>query len=208
MIFLSDNDIIHKLAACDLLTDAWAALGLNLCDVYVLPTAKHKFGLTKTSDNAEKRYGIDILTRIRSFLSEAREIDFEVPAADLQLLAKVDGIDAGEAVLYAAAVQSQDYRLATGDKRSLRALASEVICRPIAERLSGRVVCLEQIVRESIQHCGFEHVKLKVLPALSCDTALRAAFGSGVNAAPTNVLQALDAYIAELRSLPVSLLVS
>src|SRR5262245_31868063 len=158
MICLSDNDIIYKLAACDLLIDAWTALGLTVGNVCVLPTAKHKFGLTTKPDKAEKRYGTDIVVRIGKFLSNAREIDFGVPATDLQLLANVDGIDAGEAVLYAAAAQSEACRLATGDKRSLRALAEDVNCRGIAGRLSGRIICLEQIVHKSIGHYGFEYV--------------------------------------------------
>ena len=39
MICLADNDIIHKLAACDMLDDVLAALSLRRTDVYVLPTA-------------------------------------------------------------------------------------------------------------------------------------------------------------------------
>ena len=180
MIFLSDNDIIQKLAACDLLTDAWEAFGIAINDVYVLPSAKHKFGLTKKHDWAEKRYGIDVLSRMSSFFSQVNEIDFELPAADLEMLANVEGIDAGEAVLFAAAAHLQDCWLATGDKRSLWFLASEAVCRSIAERLGGRVVCWEQIVLRAVQHFGFEEVEQRVVPGLLCDTRFRAAFGSAL----------------------------
>ncbi len=70
MICLSDNDIILKLAACDLLTDAWVALGLTQGDVRVLPTAKHKFGLTKNPAKAKERYGAEVFARMQSFLSK------------------------------------------------------------------------------------------------------------------------------------------
>ena len=79
-------------------------------------------------------------------------------------------------------------------------------CRAIAERLRGHVVCLEQIVKRSIQCFGFEHVKAKVVPASDCDTALRAAFGSGLDAVESNAVHSLDARIRYLRELEVDML--
>jgi hypothetical protein len=62
VICLSDNDIIHKLAACDLLDDALAALSLARTDVYVLPTAKYKFRIAQRNvAQAEQRYGAEVL---------------------------------------------------------------------------------------------------------------------------------------------------
>ena len=58
-----------------------------------------------------------------------------------------------------------------------------------------------------IQHFGFAYVKDKIVPALACDTALRAAFGSGDAATESNVLATLDGYINELRFLAIDLLV-
>lgn len=40
MILLSDNDIIYKLAACDMLEEALVVLGVPYTDVYVLPTCQ------------------------------------------------------------------------------------------------------------------------------------------------------------------------
>jgi len=130
-----------------------------------------------------------------------REINFPGLPEELQLLAAVDGIDPGEAVLFAATSQFSQYLLATGDKSSLRALVSTPTCRPIAQRICGHVICLEQIVKRVIQHCGFSYVQGKIIPARACDTALRVAFGSGCDATEANVLAALGSYINELRSL-------
>ena len=207
MICLADNDIIHKLAACDLLDDALAALSLARTDVYVLPTAKYKFRITqRSSAQGERRYGTEVFVRIRDFLASVREIDVPGLPTELQLLAGVDGIDPGEAVLFSATAQFNQYLLATGDKSSLRALASTPVCRPIAQHLCGHVICLEQIVKRVIQHCGFSYVKDKVTPARACDTALRVAFGSGSDATEPSVLAVLDSYINELRSLSIDLL--
>jgi hypothetical protein len=207
VILLSDNDIIYKLAACDMLEEALVVLGVTYTDVYVLPTAKYKFGIMTNRARAEARYGPDVVARIRSFLANVRELDVVVPPEELQLLAEIDGIDAGEAVLFSATVRFENYLLAMGDKNSLRAVASTPACQPIARRLSGHVICLEQIVTRVIAHFGFSYVKDKVVPARACDTALRAAFGSGDAAMESNVLVALDGYIDELRSLAVDVLI-
>jgi hypothetical protein len=207
VICLADNDIIHKLAACDLLDDALAALSLARTDVYVLPTAKYKFGITqRNAARAEQRYGAEVFVRIRDFLTSVREISIPGLPEELQLLAGVDGIDPGEAVLFAATAQFEQYLLATGDKNSLRALASTSVCRSIAQRIRGHVLCLEQLVKRVIQHCGFPYVKDKIIPARACDTALHVAFGSGANAIEANVLAVLDHYINELRSLAIDVL--
>lgn len=207
MIILADNDIIYKLAACNLLDEALVVLGVTHTDVSILPTAKYKFGITQSPARAEARYGADAVARIRDFLGSVRELDVVGPPEELQLLAEVDGIDAGEAVLFSATIRFEHYLLATGDKNSLRAVASAPACQPIALRLCGHVICLEQIVTRVIQHFGFAYGKDKIVPARSCDTALRAAFGSGNAATGSNVLATLEGYINELRSLAIDLLV-
>jgi hypothetical protein len=207
VICLADNDIIHKLAACDLLDDVLAALSLTRIDVYVLPTAKYKFRITpRRAAHGERLYGAEVFARIRDFLPSVREINVPGLSEELQLLASVDGIDPGEAVLFAATAQFDQYLLATGDKNSFRALASTSVCRPIAQRLCGHVICFEQIVKRVIQHCGFSYVQDKVIPARACDTALRVAFALGSDATEASVLSILDSYINELHSLSIDLL--
>jgi hypothetical protein len=207
VICLVDNDIIYKLAMCNLLDDTLAALDLARTDAYVLPTAKYKFGIARRrSGTGEQRYGAEVFARIRDFLASVREIDLTGPSEELQLLASIDGIDAGEAILFSATVEFDQYLLATGAKTSLRALALAPICLPIAQRVRGHVICLEQIVKYLIQYLGFSYVKAMVVPARACNTALSAAFGSGWDATEPNAVGALDSYINELRSLPINLL--
>ena len=45
MIYLSDNDIVEKLAICDLLDDALAAFNATRSDVLVIPTLKNRIGI-------------------------------------------------------------------------------------------------------------------------------------------------------------------
>jgi hypothetical protein len=204
VICLVDNDVVYKLAACNLLEETLTALEVDRSEIYALPTAKYKFGFARSAS----RYSKDTLERIHNFLGSTREIESPGQLADLEILAGVVGIDSGEAVLFSVAGQYDQYLVATGDKVSLRALASTETCREIAIRVSGHVICLEQIIKRIIQRSGFAHVRGKVIPATSADTALRAVFGSGLEAVEPEVVATLDRYIQELRSLPIDLLVS
>jgi len=85
---LSDNDIIYKLAACDMLDEALVVLGVTYTDVYVLPTAKYKFGITQNPGRAEAQYGRDVVVRIRNFLANVRELEVVGPPEELQLLGR------------------------------------------------------------------------------------------------------------------------
>jgi hypothetical protein len=207
VICLVDNDIIYKLGMCKPLDDALTALDSARTDAYVLPTAKYKFGVAgRRAATGEQRYGAEVFAHIRDFLGSAREINVVGLSEELQVLANIDGIDAGEAILFAATEEFNQYLLATGDKASIRALALAPICLPIAQRICGHVICLEQIVKRVIQHLRFFYVKNTIVPARACDTALFAVFGSSWEATESNVLAGLDSYINELRSLPVNLL--
>ncbi len=205
MILFCDNDILLKLAACDLLDDALESLGVDAQDVRVLPTAKWVFDVVRNRAKGEEKYGRAIHQRICSFLQKAPEINPPCPH-ELQLLDDVMNVDPGDAILISGTVGFTEYLLATGDKRCLTALACNERCRPIAERLRGHVICLEQIIKKSIQQFGFERIKKKVVPAVDCDTALRAVFGTGLDAVEANVIRDLDAYIQELRAIEVDML--
>ena len=88
MICLVDNDIIYKLAMCNLLDDTLTALDSARTDAYVLPTAKYKFGVARRrSGTGKQRYGAELFARIRDCLASVREIDVAGPSEELQLLA-------------------------------------------------------------------------------------------------------------------------
>lgn len=103
MINLVDSDIIYKLAICNLLDDTLATLDFVRSHVYVLPTAKYKFGIARRRRGiGEQRYGAELFTRLREFLGSVRELHAAGPPEEMRLLASIDGIDAGEAILFAA----------------------------------------------------------------------------------------------------------
>lgn len=201
MTLFIDNDIIHKLAACDLLESGIATLKSDASAVRILSTFKHRFGLTNENRRAkmEKQLGVPTFGRILTFQETVAEIDAVSPTR-LALFEDYPAIDAGEAMLFIAASENPESFVITGDKRSLRCLASAERCQEIIQSLSGRVICFEQLIAYIISQQGFDKSKSKIVPAIDCDTALRAAFGMGLDAEEKQVLRVLNSYVQELRN--------
>lgn len=183
-----DNDAICKLCILGLANEAMAALELGEADVFVLDALKYQVRRRAAWKPHSARIEA-LIARVQSMSS----------AADDSILSQLRGIpnmDAGEMILFANGISDPDAALFTGDKRAIKALHAS----PVASVLAGRVVCFEQIMRATIRHSGFDLVKKRCLPSLSCDGALRTAFGSGEKAQEKNVLGTLEGYVSDLRS--------
>jgi hypothetical protein len=77
----------------------------------------------------------------------------------------------------------------------------------VCVRLSGKIICFEQIVVRLIDRYGFVSILNKIVPGRDCDTALRAIFGSGLSATEEQVRGGLESYINHLRKDTGALLV-
>ena len=198
MVSLWDTDILLKLSALDLVQETLQLLQLSEQDVYLLPSATHY--LRKADKRLIYRYGKEGVERAQKLAQQAKFVGFHLEKSELELLSSVPDIDTGEALLYASTYALQEFWLLTGDKRSLTALAASPNCQPIAARLSGKVICLEQIVIHSLSSYPFEILRSKIVPARECDTAVKVAFGSGNQTNLSHAIGALDAYISELRA--------
>lgn len=205
MIYLSDNDIVEKLAVCDLLDDTLAAYAAKRQDVYVIPTLKSRIG-GKSRAKAERRLGEVAVARILEFL-ESVQVIRDYSQDDHQLLDDIVGIDPGETILLAATGVMAEFMLLTGDKRCIKTLCTSTECRPIALRVQGRVACFEQVICRLIAQFGFDYVLSKVVPVMfGYDMAMQTAFGYGTKSTEANTVAALQSYIDELRGLPVDIL--
>lgn len=200
MICLIDNDIVKKLAICNLLDEAVGALGVSHREILVLPTARFKLGVAKNPDKARAQLGTEAFDRLKSFLANVGEISTVPPPDEQQLFDDVLDIDTGEAILFSAWANYAECVIATGDKRSLRALASLPNAEQIVARIAGHVICFEQIVMRIIDHSGFDLVRSRVIPTCDCDTVLRVAFGSGLEATEESVRRSLTVYTGYLRN--------
>jgi len=198
LVSLWDTDILLKLSALDLVQETLQLLQLSEQDVYLLPSATHY--LRKADKRLIYRYGKEGVERAQKLAQQAKFVGFYLEKSELELLSSVPDIDTGEALLYASTYALQEFWLLTGDKRSLTALAASPNCQPIAARLSGKVICLEQVVIHSLSSYPFEILLSKIVPARECDTAVKVAFGSGNQTNLSHAIGALDAYISELRA--------
>jgi len=190
-VFL-DNDALLKLVAWDLLDDALALLGAARTDVQIHSDA----GYVTRSKRKKPEYGgkptFDRLDKVLPSLRVLRDAPDGFAA-----LVNVENVDVGEAILIGHAASTDAAYLTTGDKRCVRALADPRLAT-FRLRLAGRIVCVEAAIEALILSGDFAGVRRRILPARSCDTAIMAAFGSGMKAERASVLEALRAYLAEL----------
>ena len=193
MILFSDTDIILKLASLDLLEEALVALDCSKGEVRVLPTARFQL----KSANLEKKFGTQALARARDFVNGTSPIEGEPALAEFQCLLDAN-LDPGEAAMFACALSSTDIFVSSGDKRALEALATHPGCRKLVRHFSRRVFCLEYIVLQIITTNDFDSLLPKLVAGYDCDTAIRAAFGSGMKAQLENVVRSLESRVADL----------
>ena len=100
MICLADNDIVKKLAICNLLDEAMIALGVSPAEILVLPTARFKLGVAKNPDKSRSQLGIETFDRLKSFLDKVGVIHSAPPADEQRLFDGALDIDTGEAILF------------------------------------------------------------------------------------------------------------
>lgn len=201
MRLLVDNDVIHKLAAYDLLPAALRCLLGDGCDFLVGPRTRFSMFVRKQQEKGQRRYGAEVHGRIVSFVTQTRALEHASDSADVDALAAIDEIDAGEKLLFAAAARDYEAMVATGDWRSIEALAGAKTCTGIVQRLASRIVIVEQFLLAAIRDQGFAAVRAKVVANITVDTGIHAwAFGSGERAEEVAACAGLRNRVADLRS--------
>lgn len=198
-MFLPDNDVLIKLATFDLVDEAAKALGVNFSETYILPTAKYVFRV-KNPAKAANKYGAKAASRLADIVRSTKEISW-VDHEDVQKFETIAGIDPGEAVLFSATKERDDFLIATGDKRCIKTLVAHPQCTDIVERVAGKVVCFEQVIGRTCGNAGFALVRERVCPALSCDGTIGNAFANGLSTVEGDAIAYLDGRTQELRML-------
>lgn len=93
----------------------------------------------------------------------------------LDKLTPVPEIDAGEALIFAAASE-KGFLVVTDDKRALRALKD---LEGFAPALAGRLVVLEALLIALCDRLGVEEVRRRILPLAATDMTVQVCFSSG-----------------------------
>ncbi len=177
MILFADNDILLKLTGCSLLLPFLEALTLTDADVRLTHDAK--YSLVK---QAQKKFVADEAARLAlstmlervSYLEQA----VEDPDGMLDLMVPIDGLDGGESLLFLAAGANAADKLATGDKRALRALCANThVIAPVHNGLRGKVFTLESALLLLMARLGFEFVSERVCGRSIADRTLDLAYG-------------------------------
>ena len=122
MICLSDNDIIKKLAICDLLDETLAVLGIGHQQVFVLPSTRFVLGIAKHQATARSRLGPATFDRLERFLGQVQEIAAQPPTAEQLLFDDALGIDPGEAIFFLRRRRSLTFSLPPATSEASRRL--------------------------------------------------------------------------------------
>jgi hypothetical protein len=174
VIVLADNDIILKLAQCDLLDSLPDLLGAPIESIFVSTTARYQL-LPKNPEKLLSKCGNEeTVLRLRRFLDAVKDI----PAIEnLELLTRVSAvpnIDAGEQQLFVACISDDTSTLITGDRKALRAVIS---CKETVPELHtgliDRVVTFESSLLLALNVFGFAVLKQKLLSCPKPDGVLK-----------------------------------
>lgn len=176
MLVLADNDILIKLAGCSLLERFFEVLSNPL--VYVVPTTR--FSLPKQAKR--KISAPDRVALLCDWLkTNTQDISVSNDLNLLDQLGVIDGIDSGEARLFAAICETDEQRyLMTGDKRSLRAIINSKSELPrVFAKLSGTVYTLESAILLLIEQLGFSEINEVMSARAVQDSVIDMSFGRG-----------------------------
>jgi hypothetical protein len=173
-LLLLDTDFVIIFSAFDLLREMTVSLGSSRPHCRVIKTESTRL----VRNHRLRKFHLEsTIERAIEFTREMSAPEFDNDEFDI--LQSIPDVDPGEAILFAATKSANSYFLLTNDKKSLRAIASSQLSAAITARMSGRVVCVAQVVLDLINTHGYDHIRNKVAPACKCDEAMREAFGNG-----------------------------
>lgn len=189
MIVLSDNDILFKLAHCNLLDLLPACLGVSASEIGILPTCIHKLRRVLKGDAI-------VLGRIEAFCAQVTVLkDDDVDSDTLAMLLDT-GADAGEAILAATICKTPESYLLTGDKRAIQALG-KLPAGDVKDGITSKVICFEALVLGMLENYGFEQLQANFIDGAKCDSMLAMAFGPARS--ESHAVDCLTSYLDALR---------
>jgi hypothetical protein len=195
---LLDNDVLLKIAIYDLWEPSFEVLGITPRDVRILPAARFVFRLNKPG-KTDALYGEGVGKRLQAIVAAAGKVEAPPNLTHLAILSAVQGIDAGEALLFAAAAAEPTALVLTGDKASLTALMGAASCAEIVKLLARRVMCWDQLLLRLLNHLNFDPLRDRLLPSLDRDGLVKLLFASRLLAQEKEVRAGLGSYILDIR---------
>ena len=192
---LIDTSAFVLLAGAGLLARAIDLLDIASHDVRRLPALPHQL---KRGQRFKKHYSEGTLSRAVILCERIASVQDVPDARTQEQLLGVPEIDDGEAILFALVAEKPFLYLASDDKRSMIALASDESVRAIRDRVAGRVMCLETIVELLVQHDGVEDVAARLNAVRDASTMLRVVFSQGAATSADTCREGLQSYLKDL----------
>lgn len=201
MIVLADNDVLFKLAQCELFEEFLTAFQITYADIRIL-----KFGrYSMTSKRHRNRIGEESFLRLFAFLEKVDDLS-NIPNAEYvnALELQTDkNIDAGEMALFAVCPVIENSTIVTGDKKSLKGLAeagtTDDVCAKLCSELTGRVFCFEQVLEKIIDRIGFDVVRERLVRGRECDRGLAQWLGYESDVTEVRFREGLTSYLNDVR---------
>lgn len=151
-LLLIDTDMLVLLGGSGTLDEVLAALDFEPQHSRRLAAATHQLQRGRAfKDN----YRATVLqAALRTAHAIAPLTERPVDPAILDALAGVSNIDLGEAELFALLAEHEGYYLTTGDKRALVALATREELTELRQRVAGRIIRLESVLKLLVDRNG------------------------------------------------------
>lgn len=190
-----DSDVFVLFGMSGLLFDAIETCGFEAGRTRRLAALPH---MIRRGPLARK-YPDDGCQRVLALCNQVEPlIEAATASHTRQVLAGVDNIDVGEAELFAIMAERPEFRLLTGDKRSLVALASTPELHSLYRSLSGRIICLEVAIERLIREMGAAPIARALTPLRKYNRMLSAVFSRGEETPVEDCLDGLSSYINDL----------
>jgi hypothetical protein len=169
MNLLIDTDAFCMLAVGGILEDGLRVLGADLTKCGRLPALPYML----RRGRLPRKYGVDICNELAR-IADGIPVIPKPADAWLELLAPLESIDPGEALIFAAAAE-HGKSLLSGDKRGLR-VVKDVAGFPAA--LEGRIAVVEAVLLALCDRLGPEEVRRRIQPLLDHDLVVKICFSN------------------------------
>jgi hypothetical protein len=195
-ILLVDSDMFVLLSGAGVLETIANLLGFELKNVRRLDALPYQL---RKSRKFRKNYSKSVLDRALALCQKVPSL-LDRPTNDdaLQRLATTDKIDEGEAVMFGVMAEQELYLLAPGDKVAMRALAKGTGLEDIKRAVSGRIICLESVVRLLVKSVGTSKTAAAFTPLRDGNVTLRVLFSRGELTTEEDCLAGIASYLNEL----------
>ncbi len=170
MKLVSDTDAFCKLGPVLLsatMSDFGATQGTTAC----LPALASMIGRGRLAHRIPQ----EVRTELIKFAAGLQRISAATTETLERLRACGDGMDPGDAMLYAFALEHPQCLVLSGDKRAMRALSTQA---SVCANIQGRVVCVEAALLRLCDRHGTAFVRKEIGPVAQKDVGLQACLAS------------------------------